>query len=86
MAVQARFYVAESTRYANGQSRPGWADPAPVGKVVLLPVVRGEANKQWASATPSGKIEMTVHGSALPWFEAHLGLEVAITFDDVVED
>lgn len=86
MAVRARFYVAEHTRFANGATRPGFSDPAPMGSVVLRPVVRGETNKQWASATPNGRIEMTVNGPAMTWFEQHLGTEVAITFDDVTED
>lgn len=78
MAVQARFYVAEITKQAYG----GWAPPAPAGKVILQPVTRGEANKDWASATPSGRIEMTIITGALAWFEERLGQEVAITFED----
>ncbi|HMM95305.1 hypothetical protein [Phycicoccus sp.] len=85
MAVRAKFYVAQSTRYAHGTSRPGYADPAPFGEVILRPVTRGEDNKEWASSTPSGEIKMTVNGPALPWFEQRLGAEVAITFDDVAE-
>jgi hypothetical protein len=85
-SVNARFYVARTTRYANGQSRPGFADPAPMGEVILLPVVRGDANKEWASATPSGEMKMVIHGSAMTWFEQRLGAELAITFDDVSKD
>lgn len=29
-------------------------------KVVLQPVTRGEDNKAWAAATPSGRIELTI--------------------------
>lgn len=87
MTVHARFYVAAIERYASsGNRRAGWADPAPIGNVTLRPVTRGEANSEWASATPGGEIKMTVRGSALPWFEERLGVELAITFDDVPED
>lgn len=82
MAVRAKFYVAEFTRYATGASRPGYADPAPFGKVVLRPVTRGEENKEWASATPSGQFEMTVNGPGLPWFEERIGREVNILIED----
>lgn len=83
MAVTARFYVAEITRYANGTSRPGYADPAPFGQVVLRPALKSEANKAWASATPSGEIKKTVSGPALAWYEERLGKDLHITFDDV---
>lgn len=79
MAVQARFYVGSIEQYA---SAAGYADPAPKGVVKLKPVTRGPANKEWASATPSGEITMTVHGGAFPWFQERLGKEVAITFED----
>lgn len=79
MAVLARFYVAEVTRYASLQ---GWADPAPKGVVVMRPVTRGEENAQWASATPSGEFKMTVSGPAWPWFDERLGREVSIVIDE----
>jgi hypothetical protein len=79
MTVQARFYVAETTRYAG----LGYAEPKPAGKVVMRPVTRGEANSMWASATPSGNIEMVIKSGAYTWFEERLGTEIAITFDDV---
>ena len=82
MAVLARFYVAEITRYANGMKRPGYADPAPIGKVTLRPVTRGEANAIWASATPSGEMTMTINGSAMSWFEERLGSEISIRLED----
>lgn len=81
MAVSARFYIAEVHKYPNRNE--GWADPAPLGKVVMRPALRGEANKTWASATPSGQIEMTIRGDALPWFEERLGADLHITFGDV---
>lgn len=82
MAVRAKFYVQQVTKQATGGN---WAPPAPAGSVVLQPVLRGEENKEWASATPSGRIEMTIRGEALPWFEERLGKDVAILFDDVAE-
>ena len=72
MAVQAKFYVAETTKFSNE-----W------GKVVLRPVTRGEANKDWAAATPSGTIEMSItNPPALKWFEDRIGKECAITFEE----
>lgn len=85
MAVKARFYVAEVTRFASGNTgaaRSGYASPAPYGRIVMRPVSRGEENKEWASATPSGEIQMTVNGPAMPWFESRIGSEIGITFED----
>lgn len=81
MSVKAKFYVAETHKYAS-QQQAGWAAPAPMGKVILRPVSRGEDNKEWASATPSGLFEMTVRGEAYPWFEERLGKEVSISITD----
>ena len=81
MAVTARFYIQRIVKFANG----GYAEPKPTGTVHLMPSTRGEENKVWASATPSGQITMTVRGSAFPWFEDRLGKDVHITFDDVPE-
>ena len=53
----------------------------------LLPATRGELNKAWASATPSGEITMTIGNPvAASWFEAMLGKDVAITFSERAED
>lgn len=82
MAVEARFYVAEVHKFATAVKNDGWAEPRPWGKVVLRPVTRGEANKDWASSTPSGQIDMTVAGNAFPWFEERLATELRIVFDD----
>lgn len=80
MAVQARFYVAEITQQAYG----GYAPPAPAGKVVLQPSTKGEENKEWASATPSGRIEMTIRsGPAFEFFQERIGKDIAITFNDL---
>lgn len=82
MAIAARFWINQVTKHGYANGTGGWADPAPAGNVVLAPVI-GKENEPWASATPSGKIELTVRGSALPWFEERLGKTLAITFDDV---
>jgi len=77
MAVQARFYVASITRHANTDQ----------SDVILRPVTRGGANSEWASATPSGKMELTItNAGATSWFNDRLGKEVAITFADRPED
>lgn len=81
MSVQARFFVAEINQYAH-QARGGYASPAPMGIVKLRPVSRGEANSEWASATPSGEFTMTVRGEAFPWFQERLGSELKITIED----
>lgn len=84
--VTARFYIREITRFANGT---GWADPAPIITVKLSPVsgAKSEANKAWASATPSGEISMTIgNPAAAAWFDERLGRDVAITFDDRPEE
>lgn len=51
MSVTAKFYCAEITETA-------WAPGA--RKVILQPVTRGEDNKSWAAATPSGRIELQI--------------------------
>jgi hypothetical protein len=80
--IKARFYVASIEKYATGNTRPGYADPAPIGKVVMRPVTRPtDDNVDWASSTPSGEFSMTVNGPALPAFEALLGKDVAITIE-----
>lgn len=82
--VTARFYVAESKRFA-GQTQEGWAPPAPRVEVVLRPVSgnRGKENEKWASATPSGEIRMTIgNPAAAAWFDEMLGRDIAITFEE----
>lgn len=85
--VTARFYVREVTRFAMSVSQSlsaGWAAPAPQVKVSLSPVngSKGEENKAWASATPSGNIELTIgNPEAAAWFNDMLGKDVAITFE-----
>lgn len=50
--VTARFYVStiEFPAGTNGQ-----------GKVVLMPAYANGANAEWATATPSGRIELQVN-------------------------
>jgi hypothetical protein len=48
MTVRAKFYVQEIAQTTWG------------GRVKLVAVARGSDNKEWASATPSGSIEMTI--------------------------
>lgn len=55
--IRAKFYVAEITRF------PGPAETAG-GKVRCSPVSRGAVNASFASATPSGSIELVVQNPA----------------------
>jgi hypothetical protein len=48
MTVRAKFFVQEIAQTTWG------------GRVKLQVVSRGNDNKEWASATPSGSIEMTI--------------------------
>jgi hypothetical protein len=74
MAVVARFYVQTVTKKAFNTGALN---------VILAPVTRGQENKSWASATPSGRIELTIQNeSAAKWFDDRLAKEVAITFED----
>lgn len=82
MAVKAKFYVTEITRRA-ASSMGGYAEPVPLGEVVMRPCVRGEENKEWASATPSGEFKMVVRGEALLVFEQLLGKDVSITIEEI---
>lgn len=76
MGVQAKFYVASITKHA------GSGDYA---EITLRVVTRGGANADWAAATPSGEIKMTVSNPpAITWFEDRLGKELALGFEDFV--
>ena len=56
--VRAKFFVQEIAKTTYG------------GRVRLQAVCRGEDNKEWASATPSGQIDMTIRNDiALAQFE-----------------
>jgi hypothetical protein len=56
--VRAKFYVIEVGRTIGG------------GKVVLQAVSRGQDNKEWAAATPNGRVEMSIKNDlALDFFD-----------------
>lgn len=67
MTVRAKFFVTELRQNNYG------------GGVTLQPVCRGEDNKAWASATPSGKIEMTIKNE-LAMTQFVLGEEYYVDF------
>lgn len=78
MPVVARFYVAETKRTAYD---PGAAH------VVLQAVSRGPENKEWSTATPSGRVELTIKNSpAAEFFVSRLGKDITITFEPADED
>lgn len=84
--ILAKFYVAEIVKYATsaGRSNHGYAPPVPYGQVTLRAVTRKkDDNEQWASATPSGEIKMTVNGPAFPEFEAMMadGDDILVTLE-----
>lgn len=85
MAVTARFYVAEITRRASA-AMTNYAEPVPLGEVVMRPAYKNGANKEWASATPSGEFKMTLRGEALTFFEDHLGKDLHITIEAAPEE
>lgn len=59
--ITARFYVASVLRQSYNPEH---------AQIVLTPAYADGANKAWAEATPSGKIELTVNNpSAAQWFE-----------------
>jgi hypothetical protein len=77
-AVEARFFVSGMTRRAYN---PGATD------VELVAVSRGEHNKRWAQATPSGNIKMTIQNEgAAAWFTERLGQEVQVMFSPAPAD
>jgi len=66
--IRAKFFIRTTSAYAVGN-----------GSVELIPATRGAENAQWAAATPSGKIEMTINNPpAFQWFVDRLGREVYI--------
>ena len=48
MSVRAKFWVSETTNTTSG------------GSVKLSAVCRGQDNKKWAAATPTGNITMNI--------------------------
>lgn len=72
--VLANFYVDSITKRPNG-----------VSSVNLRAVTKGPNN--WSKWSPAGTIELTtVNENATAWFEAHIGKDVRITFDDLPEE
>lgn len=73
MAVRAKFYVYEVAKTTSGS------------RVTLHAVCRGEDNKVWASATPVGKIEMTIlNDVATEQFE--VGGEMFVDFTPIAKE
>jgi hypothetical protein len=79
MSVEARFFVAEMTTYSYNPDN---------SKIVLRAVSRGEQNKSWASATPSGELTMQVgNPKAVAWFKEQMDSrrEIRLRFDPAPE-
>jgi hypothetical protein len=79
-AVTARFYVSEITlrkKFGNAT-------------VVLLPAYANGANAEWATATPSGKIELQVNAEGATkvfqeWLEQGPDLHITMQPVDEIE-
>lgn len=76
MSVAARLYVSEISRFAYNPSQV---------TVKLMAVSRGEANKEWAAATPAANFTMTISNQPasdffVRLFEAHG--EIAVVFSE----
>ena len=62
--ITARFYVSEVAKQPGGNA-----------KITLQPAYAGGANRDWSTASPSGKIELFVTNPvAVAFYEAALGL------------
>lgn len=73
MAVKARMYVSKIEKFAYNPDHL---------TVQLTAVSRGEENKSWAAATPSGSVTLTINNpKAAAWFEERLAKDVVITFE-----
>jgi hypothetical protein len=81
MSVRAKFYVSEITKRAYNPDHV---------TVLLSPVTRGgDDNKEWAAATPSGKVEMQINNpSAAKQFDQWMieKRDIYITFDAVPKE
>ncbi len=81
MSISARFFVSEITR------QPGAVVSGVTGRtgvVKLRPAYANGANKEWAAATPSGEMWMTVNNPvAFAEFEAAMdaGDDIHIVFE-----
>jgi hypothetical protein len=74
--ILARFYVSEVTVSAHA--------PEGAAQVKLQAVSRGDQNRQWASATPSGQITMTINNEpAASYFRDRLGRDIEVAFKEV---
>ncbi len=86
MAVQAKFYVSEVTKFGYGGATNDRA-----GRRIKLQATsrKDESSRKFWEATPSGSIEMSlsaVDGEAAGlWFESRLGKSVMVNFDDADE-
>jgi hypothetical protein len=75
MGVEARFWVDEITTRAYNPDHVS---------VTLRAAGRGEGNKSWAQATPTGTIELTItNPAAAEFFKENQGKDVAILFAPV---
>ena len=75
MSVQAKFYVGEVQHYPNTPT---------AAKVRMGAVCRGKENRQWAQATPSGTIELSIlNDAATAYFEQ--GQEYLVVFTKVAK-
>ena len=87
MAVQAKFYVAEVTRFGYGG-----AENTQMGRKVKLQATsrKDESSIKFWQATPSGQIDMHLSAEAGAgaglWFEDRLGKNVLLTFEDFPEN
>lgn len=77
MQVTARFFVSEITRRAYNPAH---------ALVKLQPAYRGQENKAWSEATPSGLIELQISNPGAvdafaAWFAE--GKDIALTFEAV---
>ncbi|MGV0985034.1 MAG: hypothetical protein ACOYB2_10795 [Limnohabitans sp.] len=83
MSVQAKFYVAEVTRFGYGGG-----ENATMGRRVKLQATsrKDESNRKFWQATPSGQIELSLSAEAGAgaglWFEERIGKSVLLTFED----
>lgn len=71
MSVRAKFFVQEITRRAYN---PGAVE------VTLSAVSRGADNKEWAAATPSGSIKMSIQNESAAEAFYQLGDEFYVDF------
>lgn len=81
MSIKAKFYV-QNAEHGTG------TDPEHMqGTVKLAPVCRGAINAQWATATPSGSMQMYINNPpAFRWFHDRVGKEVSISIVDAMTD